>query len=391
MSYSVLLNRLFSLTRFKGGKKGLSTAIALSEHFGHPERSFSSVHIAGTNGKGSVTTKIARSCTLSGLKTGLFTSPHLFAFEERVQIDNVLISKEQVIEKLSLIFEVVDQKGLNVTFFEIVTFLAFLYFREEKVDIAIIETGLGGRLDATNVLSPLLSIITTISREHVQQLGETLEEIAYEKAGIIKRKIPVVIGPKAKLKPILEKARKMASPIYLVKDAHQFYDAENRAIAEKALEVLSNKLALNAAAIEEGIKQRPKCRFELKENILFDVAHNPHGFLRLKEALKMHYPNKKLRFVVGMSPTKEIEACLEIIAKEGAPLHLVQSQDRMTLSPSELEKSLLKIEAGSYFLEKNIESGIKNAKAAALEDELIVVCGSFYIMLESYLHFGKQN
>lgn len=387
MNYQELLERLFALSRFRLTKKELATARTFSTFLSYPESSFPTIHIAGTNGKGSVTTKIAKSCALSGLKTGLYTSPHLFAFEERIQINDRPISREQVAKGLTLLFEIVDREGLKPTFFEIVTYLAFLHFREEKVDIAIIETGMGGRLDATNLVSPLLSVITSISREHVQQLGDSLEQIAFEKAGIIKEKTPVVIGPKALYNAIMKEAEKADAPLYPVEGEYLFYDDENRAVASQALKLLSEKLSLDPSAIQKGVEVRPSCRFEFKEGILYDVAHNPDGFIHLMQALKGHYPDKKFRFLIGMSPAKEVDRCLELISMEAVALHFVQSKDGMTLHPAELAKQMVK--PIPTFLEESIESGIKHAKAAALEDELIVVCGSFYIMRESYL--GVQS
>ncbi|HSX03226.1 MAG TPA: Mur ligase family protein, partial [Rhabdochlamydiaceae bacterium] len=333
--------------------------------------------------KGSVSGKIAKACSLAGLKTGLFTSPHLFCFEERIKIDDQMIPKEKMATGLLKLFHIAEEEGFTPTLFEMVTFLAFDYFREEKVEIAIIEVGMGGRLDATNLISPLVSIITSISREHVQYLGETLDEIAAEKAGILKPNTPAVIGPKAHLEPIVKKAKELECPLHEVSGAYSFYDYENQAIAGVALSILSKKIALSKKNIKEGLQFRPSCRFEIRGGMIFDVAHNPDGFMRLQQALKTHYPDEQFRFVIGMSPTKEIEPSFRAIVANASAFHLVQSQDGLTVPTHQLEPHVKKLEI-PYFLEKTIGEAIRNAKAASTPNERIVVCGSFYIMLESY-------
>ncbi len=161
-------------------KLNLEIPLLLSELFDFPERSFPTIHVAGTNGKGSVVTKISKALELSGLKVGRYTSPHLISFRERIQVNGEWISEEFISRRMKLIFQKVDQKKIPATFFELTTLLAFDYFREMKVDVAVIETGLGGRLDATNIIQPILTVITSISLDHAQILGSTLEEIAVE-------------------------------------------------------------------------------------------------------------------------------------------------------------------------------------------------------------------
>ena len=197
-------------------KEGLSNTEALDAHFGHPHRKYMTIHVAGTNGKGSVSHTIAAILQCAGYRVGLYTSPHLVDFRERIRVNGEMISKERVIkfvEEERSFFE-----PLHPSFFELTTALAFKYFEEAGVDIAVIETGLGGRLDCTNIISPILSVITNISFDHVQFLGDTLSAIAEEKAGIIKPSIPVVIGETGgnnDIKTVFaEKASKTHSPIY---------------------------------------------------------------------------------------------------------------------------------------------------------------------------------
>lgn len=183
-----------------GYKEGLSNTLALDDHFGHPHRAYATIHVAGTNGKGSVSHTIASILQECGYTVGLYTSPHLVDFRERIRINGAPISEEFVttfVDNERSFFE-----PLHPSFFEITTAMAFSYFKERKVDIAVIEVGLGGRLDCTNIITPILSVITNISFDHTQMLGDTLAKIAAEKAGIIKRGVPVIIG-EAMRKPVL--------------------------------------------------------------------------------------------------------------------------------------------------------------------------------------------
>ena len=195
MSYQMLLEKLFQVNLHGGIKLNLNNMQCLQTFFQYPDRNFPSIHVAGTNGKGSVCLKMAKAFEHAGYRVGLYTSPHLSCFRERIQINGQMISEDATCHFLSSIFEALHSQDIPATFFEITTCLAFLYFAQEKVDMAVFETGLGGRLDATNVLIPCLSIITSIALDHTEILGQTCEEIAFEKAGIIKEGIPVVIGP----------------------------------------------------------------------------------------------------------------------------------------------------------------------------------------------------
>lgn len=193
--YQDLLKKLFAVNLHGGIKLGLKNIQQLNQLLGNPIAQFKSIHVAGTNGKGSVVTKIAKGLEEEGFRVGLYTSPHISCFRERIKINGRMIDEASVTSILERIFNVIEQEKIAATFFEITTALAFLYFAKQRVDFAVLETGLGGRLDATNIVTPLLSIITSISLEHVEQLGETIDAIASEKAGIIKPNIPVLIGP----------------------------------------------------------------------------------------------------------------------------------------------------------------------------------------------------
>ena len=224
MDYQQTCNYLFTQTPMfeklgvSGYKEGLENTLALDEHFGHPHKNFRSIHIAGTNGKGSCAHTIAAILQQCGYKVGLYTSPHLVDFRERIRINGQPIPENYVVnfvEKEREFFE-----PLNPTFFELTTALAFQYFREMQIDIAVIEVGLGGRLDCTNIITPILSVITNISLDHTQLLGNSLEQIAMEKAGIIKNGVPVVIGEALpETRPIFEAiAEENKAPIIFAED-----------------------------------------------------------------------------------------------------------------------------------------------------------------------------
>ena len=384
---SKLLERVFACSA-QQERKDLSISFKLAEAFGSPQKSFGSIHVAGTNGKGSVATKIAKALQLLGLKVGLFTSPHLFDFNERIAVSGELISDDALCLGLEEIFHQIEELKIDPNFFEISTLLAFNHFRTERVDIAVVETGIGGRLDATNIIAPLLSIITSISRDHSSILGETLEDIAKEKAGIIKPHTAVVLGPKAQFPVIIQRAKELSAPVFLCREVEGFYDCENSEIARVALQQLN----VSKEVIEQGIKCRPLCRFEEIDGVIFDVAHNQHGFYRLLEALELHYPEKELRFIVGMSRDKEWKECLTLLKERAEHIHLVAGA-----TPRAADPHLL-----ATFLRESGYSHVRSSPsiASAMEEEkrhadktgaLLVVCGSFYLMRDAFLTLSHER
>lgn len=385
--YTEIIERLFNAARHRGMDLNLETACRLSELLDHPHRSYKTIHVAGTNGKGSVATKIAKALECAGFRTGLYTSPHLSSFRERIAIHGQLISEEAIVEGMTALFSLSDKAGLDPTFFEWTTFLAFDYFRKQKVDVAVIETGLGGRLDATNVICPILSVITSIDREHTQFLGETREQIALEKAGILKSHIPAVLGPKACLNAILKKAEELNCPLHIAQEKEGFYDKENSAIARKALEVLS----ISSEAIEKGLCFRPPCRFERIGHALLDVAHNPQGFARLFEAINLEYPDMPLRVLVGMSKDKDISACFKVAASRALHMHLVEADTPRAATVKELEDILRDYDYANYTSHESVLLGVAEALALAEKNqELLVICGSFFIMSRAREALGCQ-
>lgn len=384
------LCRLFKLCEIKGMKRGLENMLRMDEALKYPSRSFQSIHIAGTNGKGSVSTKMARCISSTGLKVGLYTSPHLCNYCERIEINGKRISEERADELLLEIFKIADALEIPVTFFEATTLLAFYYFSLERVDIAVFEVGMGGRWDATNIIRPLLSIITSIDYDHTQYLGSTLEEIAVEKGGIIKIGVPVIVGPKAHCPKLQEIADLQKCSYILVEGEYEHYEEENRAIAKKALSYLPFTLPH-----DEGLKETPFGRFSLIHQdppIILDVGHNPAALKAFLTRTQKAFPGKGVRALVAFSSDKDTSSLLQILAQEVAFIHLSEAPTSRAESVTALEKKLHTISFTCYSMEKNLSKAFLEAKyQASLHSHILVVTGTFFMMetiLKTYAHGG---
>ncbi len=368
MTYQEVLSILFS-KRDISYRSTLEFASELSKSLQDPHTAFQTIHVTGTNGKGSVCLKIARVLQNAGLKVGLFVSPHLCSFRERISINGVEISEERVRKGLIHLFTIAPEAG----FFELATFLAFDYFREQKVEIAVIEVGIGGLLDPTNIIHPLISVITSVAQDHENLLGNSIEEIAFQKAGIIKPQTPVVLGPCANFPIIHRKARECRSLVHLVGPQLGFYDDENKAIALAALKTLQ-------ISSLQGIEERPPCRFEVRGRVILDVAHNPAGFAKLVEAYEIHFPGEPFEVVVGMSQDKDVKKCLQILTKKAAHLYLVEPNSFKPFPVSQMSQIL---DQEGYFHYTKGLSISASLQAAFKSGKRVVVCGSFYIMQEA--------
>lgn len=367
MSYEQLINQLFTVNTHQRMKLGLEQMRALAASVGNPDRQFRSVHIAGTNGKGSTAEKIAKGLESKFSKVGLFTSPHISTFRERIKINGKMISEDDVERILS---QIIDLPG---TFFELTTLLAFLYFAENNVEYAVIEAGLGGRLDATNIIHPDLSVITSISLEHTEFLGSTLEEIAAEKAGIIKPGVPVILGPSA--------LRISTPQAVQIKGEFSSVEEENRAIAKKALEQLS----ISPHLIMKALEAKPCCRMEKRGNVILDVAHNP-------AALERYFCEDKrrpLNVVCTLSKNKDLKRCLEIIANHAHCISLVTAPNGRSSTPEELYSILLEIGFPSRNI--SIDSSISRAVTKASQKGNTAVIGTFFIMSEARKTLGMMD
>jgi dihydrofolate synthase / folylpolyglutamate synthase len=364
------------------------------------------IHVAGTNGKGSVALKIAKTLELSNpsLKVGLFCSPHVSSFRERMQINGQLISEDEVVEHLPHIYDICEMRDIPATFFEITTALAFVFFR--NADVVVLETGLGGRLDATNILvAPALSIITSIGLEHTRILGETIPEIAREKGGIIKKDRPVLVGPNVPHDVLRAQAmEKGAEGYYTCEDllgpltaTITDYDKENARIAKAALILLERSYPdvvrdVTPANIEEGTSTRPPCRFELVERsdgvtVVLDVAHNPPAMEYLLRKLKDTFPNRKYRIVVGMSSDKDLGLCANMLLHEtpAESLHLVQAFHPRAAKLEHMLDAEPRLLRAHYDLEdRSITQQLQKALVLAHSaNEVLVVCGSVFLMTEA--------
>lgn len=391
MLYPKLIDKLFQVNLFGGMKLGLENCRRFQEILQKPTQDLSCIHVAGTNGKGSVTTMIAKALEASGLRVGLYTSPHISCFRERIRINGEMISESAIEELLPFLFTTAEQNAISATFFELTTFLAFLHFSREQVDIVVLETGLGGRLDATNIVTPILSIITSISLDHTQILGSTVEEIASEKGGIIKYEVPVVIGPRVPLAPIKRIADEMSSPLTTVTGTFDSFMEENQAIAREAL----RKLNICESSIAEGLKARQPCRMEiLNDRVILDVGHNPDGLNHLFQAIQHRFGNRRIRLLFGLSKTKDIQACLQILCQNGHAFHLVEAANGRGISLAILHEEIQRFipHGTSVSCHQDIEAGVKESLRQAEENnELLVICGTFFIMSEARRALGIQE
>lgn len=366
---------------------GLEPMRRLDLALSSPSTAFPSVIVAGTNGKGSVTTKIASSIALKGKKVGLYTSPHIATLRERISINGEMIQEERVDQLLTKLFDLIDQENFDVSFFELMTALGFLYFAEEKVDLAVLEVGMGGRLDATNIVTPLLSIVTSIDLDHTLYLGSTLEAIATEKAGIIKPKAPVLVGPKARQFSVFkETAAEKKSPFFEVDKAFENFEEENRAVASAALDLL------HFPYDPVGLLITPPCRFELHEKeipILMDVAHNPGAFSALFHRIHSVFGNKKVALLLAFSSDKEIDVSLEILKRQVDFFFLTKGPTSRAEDPQRLAERLKKRGVDAFDVDEEIGVALFKARKWAHENgALLVVTGTFYIMAEVRRHLG---
>lgn len=364
------------------------------------------VHIAGTNGKGSVALKIANTLQNHGLKVGLFCSPHVSSFRERMQINGQVISEEEVVELLPQIYDLCVKHDIPATFFEITTVLAFLFYAKHEAQVVVLETGLGGRLDATNVISrPALSVITSIGLEHTRILGDTVELIAKEKGGIIKMDCPVLVGPNCPQEVLQQCAKDIgAGPYYVPEQVlgdskdHQItdYDEENQRISSAALSLLQQAYPellkdLTPEQIREGVLIRPPCRFEEVQQgdlkVILDVAHNPPAMEYLVVKLQTTYPEASFRFVVGMSSDKDLGQCARSVLKIADPtsIHLVEAAHPRAAKLEDILAAEPTLEACHCDLEdRSITKQVMNAINLAKEkNEILVVCGSVFLMAEA--------
>jgi dihydrofolate synthase/folylpolyglutamate synthase len=378
-------------------KKDLTNSIAFSERLGQPERKFPSVHVAGTNGKGSTSHMIASILQSAGYKVGLYTSPHLKDFRERIRINGKPIPEDDVIRFIELHQAFLETQKLS--FFELTVGMAFDHFARQKVDIAIIEVGLGGRLDSTNIIQPLVSVITNIGFDHMQFLGDTLPEIAAEKAGIIKGKTPVVIGETQKevSSVFTAKALQLQAPIYFA-DQHDTIPYESDLKGDYQLKNIKTVLQtikllvdmdykIGEEVLREGFKNVMrntglKGRWQVlnaRPKTICDTAHNQDGLaLVMKQLGKESFRN--LHMVLGVVNDKDLKSVLTLFPKS-ARYYFCKPD-----IPRGLDANILMHEAKTYGLVGNVfdsvEKAYEQAVQNAAEDDLIFIGGSTFVVAE---------
>ncbi len=421
--YNTTIDYLFKLER-RGIKYNLNNIKKLLIFLGNPEKNFKSIHIAGTNGKGSVSSIINSILIEKGFKCGLYTSPHITDFRERILVNGEWASKKFVIDFTNKIKRLI--KSIEPSFFEVATAMAFEYFSYKKVDYAVIETGLGGRLDSTNVLFPELSVITTIALDHLDFLGDTIEKIAYEKAGIIKKNIPVVTGnlKSSALKVIKEKAVKNKS--YLTQSAkkeikilkrsetgiefrfederYKFpvigdYQLNNLRASLTAIKILSERNILN---ISKNIIQRGLLNIKSNSNfygrfdiiktspkIVTDVSHNVQAFENISANLN-YFKYGKLVIIFGMMKDKHYQKCLNILSKLDAKIILTRPVYPRAEEPQKLYEAVKN--KSNFITIQNLNDAFTDALNLTGKNDMILVAGSFFLVsefLEMYNKFYK--
>ena len=409
-------------------KADLHNTVAICDFLGNPQNKFNTIHVAGTNGKGSTSHMLASILQEAGYRTGLYTSPHLYDFRERIKVNGIMCSETFVTSFTNKMKPLIEK--VAPSFFEITVGMAFEYFAQENVDIAIIETGLGGRLDSTNVINPILSIITNIGMDHMALLGNTLPEIASEKAGIIKAATPIVISEVIpETKNIFEqKASSLDAPIYFAQDFIQFKSFQNNwqtslfefnqplihlldaplfpksftvecdlpgkyqyknlkgvLVATQILATMGWKLHANKVlkgllhvVKNTGLMGRWEC-IQTNPRIILDVAHNEHGIKALLEQLEsLHYA--QLHIITGMVKDKDVNAVLSLLPKK-ATYYFTQSHIPRALPVNELaDKGNAFGLTGSQF--ENVNIALQNANKNATPNDLILVIGSVFLVAE---------
>ncbi len=403
MTYSDAIQYLYDL-RWFGAKLGLATTFKLAALAGNPQERLRFIHVAGTNGKGSTCAMLEGIYRACGLRVGLFTSPHLVAFGERLQVNRRPISKQDVARLTHEMRPWVEQfpEGEHPTFFEVVTVMALRYFAAQHCDLVAWETGLGGRLDATNIVTPLASVITNIQYDHQQWLGETLAGIAAEKAGIIKPGVPVITGAEAPeaLEVIAAKAGEQQAPLTVVTPADMNrppldglrlpllgrHQRMNAAVAAATARVLAPQLPVDAPALCAGLEHVHWAgRLQLAtrpsgQKVLLDGAHNVGGAQTLASALQQYFPSAKPALVLGILQDKDWAAMCRLLAPLARRILLTPVQSHRTASPSELARACHKANPQAAAFEV---PSLAAALAGTATESFVVIAGSLYLIGEA--------
>jgi len=403
-------------------KEGLDNSLVLDEYFYHPHRKYKTIHVAGTNGKGSVSHLLAAILQEAGYKVGLYTSPHLIDFRERIRVNGDKITEEYVVNFVEEYREFFDP--VHPSFFELTMMMAFVYFADEQVDVAIIEVGLGGRLDSTNIIKPDLGIITNISLDHMQFLGNTLPKIAVEKAGIIKKDIPVVIGEaEGEVRQVFEEtAERVGAPIIFAEDENiihsslktasgwlfdtkyhlhlkgelsgyaQIKNAATVLCSVKELQkigyVIPSKAIYNGFAyVNEltGFRGRWQIIQEMNPKIVCDTGHNPAGMKYIVEQLNAE-KYKTLHFVLGMVDDKDVSTIISMLPKK-AIYYFTRASIPRAMDERRLEM-LARKEGLTGYSYPTVAEAVDAAKDWALPNDFIFIGGSNFVVADALQALG---
>ncbi len=412
---------MFSRIGAAAYKKDITNTVLLCEALGNPQEKFKSIHVAGTNGKGSTSHMLAAILQSAGYKTGLYTSPHLKDFKERIKVDGKEIDEEFVVRFTERIMPNID--AIEPSFFEITVAMAFEYFVQQQVDIAVIEVGLGGRLDSTNIITPEVSVITNIGMDHMNLLGDTIELIAGEKAGIIKHKIPAVIGEVLPAtRPVFEaKAKEVGTTISIAQEKrwvsdwqheqqhlvatvahHQLdedrqtyhldlpgiYQLKNLLTVLETIQLLKVKgWRIENEQVKHGLAHVKRLtglygRWQIVQQhptIVLDVAHNEDGIRQITQQLE-HETYNKLHIVIGMVKDKEIETVLSLLP-HAATYYFTKAQIPRALPAAELMNTAAKYNLIGHHFE-DVNTALLEAITKAHKEDLILVCGSVFVVGE---------
>lgn len=421
MNYKEAMEYIEYTAKF-GSKLGLERTEIILKLLGDPHKKIKCIHVAGTNGKGSVTAMVTNILMESGYKTGMYTSPYLMEFEERIQINGENISKDELAKCVSEVAKAISKAASmgygNPTQFEIITCAAFLYFYEQNVDFAVIEVGLGGRLDSTNVITPMVSAITSISYDHMEILGDTLSKIAYEKAGIIKYGVPTVLYPMEKeALDVIQNVchEKHSKIVHVYKDCAKFIDSNEVLCGRQHLKISTGKdvydihLSLlgkhqiyNCAVavkiceelINEGVRIKKRDilnglstvkwpgRLEIiNENplVVIDGAHNVDGIKMLNENINEYFKFNNIILIVGILKDKQVDKMIKIIAPKAKKIFAVTPDSKRGESAEELKEKIVSynIDCEAFY---SYEDAYCKAEECSQKDDIILICGSLYMV-----------
>ena len=412
---------MFSRVGAAAYKKDIGNTVALCNFLGNPQENTRCIHIAGTNGKGSTAHMLASILQEAGYKTGLYTSPHIKDFGERIRINGKMISQEFVSEFVERIKPAIAE--IQPSFFELTVAMALEYFKQNQVSVAVIETGLGGRLDSTNIITPVLSVITNVGLDHTDLLGKTLHAIAGEKAGIIKQGIPVVVGEVTDetLPVFAETSAKMQSEMVLVTERYiteyisregnlllvNLKNVQSGTVEKLRLELEGLYQARNAATVLCAVDILRKTGWEISEDalhkgfesvrlntglrgrwevvshkpyVVLDVAHNQDGFKTLVNQLEIQFHGKQWHIILGFVKDKDITGILEVLP-QNAHYYFTQAHIPRALQLKDLEQYARRYNLAGTAHE-NVNEAMKAALGMASDDDVVICCGSFYILSE---------